>query len=102
MAVHYAVLRNLCLVDLVIHLSRCDFLKADEAHEILPQTAEFVWIFLQICSVDKERMDNDFKPTSMIANLRYSSQKLLKKLLKNVWLFLAQNLSCGNSCHSEH
>ena len=68
-AVHYAVLCSLCLVGPVIYSSWCDFLKADKAHEILPETAEFLWIFLRICSVDKERMDDDFKPGSMITNL---------------------------------
>ena len=33
--------------------------------------AVFLWIFLQICSVDKERIDDDFKPALMIANLRH-------------------------------
>ena len=70
-AVHYAVLNSLHLVEPVNHLSLCDFLKADKAHEILPQMAVFLWIFIWICSVDKERMDNDFKPVLMSANLRY-------------------------------
>ena len=68
-AIHYAVLCSLRLVGPIIHSSWRDFLKADKAHEILPQTAVFLWIFLQICSVDKERMDDDFKPMSMIAKL---------------------------------
>ena len=33
--------------------------------------AVFLWIFLQICSVNEERMDDDFKPVLMIANLHY-------------------------------
>ena len=71
-AVHYAVLHSLCVVGPVIHSSWFNFLKADKAHEILPQKAEFLWIFLWICSVDKEIMDGDFKPVLMIANLRYN------------------------------
>ena len=54
------------LVGPVIYSSWCDFLKADKAHEILQQTAVFLCIFLRIRSVDKERMDDDFKPASMI------------------------------------
>ena len=38
---------------------------------ILPQATVFVWIFLQICSGNNERMDDDFKPVMMIANLHY-------------------------------
>ena len=57
-AVHYAALCSLGLVGPVIHSSWCDFLKADKAHETLPQTALFLWI----CHVNKERMDDDFKP----------------------------------------
>ena len=72
-AVHYAVLCSLHLVGPIIHSSWRDFWKADKAHKILPQTALFLWIFLCICSVDKERMDDDFKPASMITNLRYRS-----------------------------
>ena len=37
---------------------------------MLPQTAVFLWIFLRICSGNKERMDDNFKPTLMFANLR--------------------------------
>ena len=65
-----------CLVELVIHLSWCDFLKADKAHKILSQAAEFLWIFLWIYSVNKEKMDDDFKPASMITNLCYYSSFL--------------------------
>ena len=56
----------------VIHSSWCNFLKADKVHKILPQIAVFVWIFLQICSVNQERMNDDFKPVLMIANLHYN------------------------------
>ena len=56
-------------------------MKADKAHEILPQTAVFLWIFLRICSVDKERMDDDFKPMLMIANLRYATTFLANTML---------------------
>ena len=69
-AVHDAILCSLCLVGPVIHSSQCDFLKADKAHKILMQTVVFLWTFLLIFSVNKERMDDDFKPVSMIANLR--------------------------------
>ena len=41
-AVHYAVLYSLRLVGPVIYSSWCDFLKADKAHKILPQTAMFL------------------------------------------------------------
>ena len=44
-------------------------MKADKAHKIVLQTAVFLWIHLRIYSVDKERMDDDFKPASMITNL---------------------------------
>ena len=45
-------------------------MQADKTQATLPQTTVFVWIFLQICSDDEERMD-DFKPVMMIVNLRY-------------------------------
>ena len=54
MAVHYTILCSLRLVGPIIYLSWRDFLKADKAHEILQQTAVFLWIFLRICSVDKK------------------------------------------------
>ena len=38
---------------------------------MLPQTTVFVRIFLWICSGDKESMDDDFKPVTMITNLDY-------------------------------
>ena len=37
----------------------------------LLQTTVFIWIFPQIHSDDEERMDDDFKPVMIIANLRY-------------------------------
>ena len=38
----------------------------------LPQTTVSVWIFLWICSDDEERMDDDFKPVMIIADLCYT------------------------------
>ena len=58
----------------VIHYSWCDFLQANKAHVTSPQTTVFVWIFLRIYNDDEERMDDEFKPMMIIADLLYVSE----------------------------
>ena len=67
-AVHYGILCSLCLVGPVIHSSWYDFSIRLTRYTCKQQ---FVPGFPPGCSGDKDRMDDDFKPASMIANLCY-------------------------------
>ena len=60
----------------------------------LSQTTVFVWIFLRIGSDDEERMDDNFKPMMIIANLCYTVVQLSLNydawhpLNNRLWLYL--------------